>query len=336
MADAPHLREPDGEDEVRAMLQRYVSAVEPAPDALRHIRTQVPRRRARRRQVGTGLVAGFLLLTVAAPRFTDLGLRPPGEPNPIATFAQSGDSESPSPRPSASSSPSVSPSPTLSASEPASTESGSATESGKASGAPVRAGTTTAVAPAGTPTTAAPSTSASSPSLPTALSACQRSDLGRTSTSSGQEDSRGRRVGWFTLYNTSGRVCTVTDSYSMRSVDGGGQQQVEIIYLHTAGDPATELPNPSTPSPSPVGPSTLKLDPQDGVRVEFEWVPTPSCQSAVGNPSGPTTPASTVTLEYFPPTGGAPLQLSYPSRCAGTVYRTNAMEEESNGTIETP
>jgi hypothetical protein len=94
---------PGEEDAVRALFHGYADRLEPAPDALRRIRYEVPRRRARRHHLTTGAVAAVMLLAVAVPSFSGAHLmNHPGEPQTAATFAQGGDaySASPSPKPS--------------------------------------------------------------------------------------------------------------------------------------------------------------------------------------------------------------------------------------------
>jgi hypothetical protein len=322
---------PSGEDplvrELRERMHRAVAEVQPDPAALPRLRTQVPRRRARHRNLWTGAAAATLLTAAALPALhgvqrLDLSGGPVGGP--------------------------LSAGPAQSSAVPQPSTGGG---SGRPSSLPLPVAT---AAPAGSPSGPVPevTTSGSLAGVPGAPSAgtapvpgCGPADLGRGGSHLEAADPDGRVYGWFRVVNTSGRICELS---------GGGLLVADSAKVrvapYAAGGPATGLAEP-------VGDGPLLLPPMTGYQVRFGWVPDGSCPSTEAapravavdpgpsgtaapsgapgsgaspspvespNPTASPTAGPTVTLTHTPAPGGPQVVATLANACTGTVYRNGA------------
>lgn len=312
--------------ELRARLHRAVAEVQPDPTALPRLRDQVPRRRARHRNLWTGAAAAALLTAAVLPTIHGaqrLDLSGGPVDGPLAAG------------------------PASSTASPGPSVSGGA---GRPTALPMPVITAT---PAGSPPGPVPEVTTSgslagvtgSPSAGTAPApGCGPADLGQGSSHLGAAEADGRVYGWFRVVNTSGRSCEVA---------GGGLLAADSAMVrvapHTAGGPATGLAEPV-----PEGP--VLLPPRTGYQVRFGWVPDGACPSGDGpgsrvaaapavasgaaaptvapgsgnSPSpvtspeptsSPTASRATVTLTHTADPGGPQVVATLTTACAGTVYR---------------
>lgn len=332
---------PSGEDllarELRERLHRVVAQVQPDPAALPRLRAQVPRRRARHRNLWTGAAAVVLLSAAALPTFQGVQqLDLSGGPVAGPSVAEPSQSSSAMPRP---------------------------TPSRGGGGDPVRPPApplpVVSTSPTGTEPTTLPEVTASGsvgtvpgtpPAAPVQVPGCQPADLGQGSAQVAATDAEGRVYGWFRVVNVSGRACELV---------GGGQLVADSATVrvtpHTAGGPASGLGEPGAGGP-------LLLAPTKGYQIRFGWVPDGACPNgesaqprtvtvaapgpspsaspteAPGPETSPTpvetssptpTPSPTpaeppaVTLTHTPDPGGKPVSATLTNACTGTVYRTN-------------
>ncbi|WP_052390946.1 hypothetical protein [Streptomyces sp. NRRL B-24484] len=327
------------EHELRTLLHRAVSSVEPDPTALGRIRHGVPRRRARRRNAWTGAVAATLIAAAAVP--TLHAVRPfdlSGGPTAGSADTQGVD-RTPRATRGSTGGPRTAPLP--------------AQPDGRPTPSTGAGGSAAAVDPGST-----------AASTPVSVPACLRTDLGRATTHLDPVDSAGSTYGWFTVRNTSARSCGVTGPGTVAATAGGPADQTRIkVVDHIAGDPATALP-----APGPAG-LPIVLGPGEGYRVRFGWVPEGACPSSApraavaapgptatataGNPPvvpaaatadpspspTPTADPPSVTVAHTP-VGGDPTAAStvITGSCGGTVYRAapEAVPVESPTALATP
>ncbi|MFF3767258.1 hypothetical protein ACFYYR_24635 [Streptomyces sp. NPDC001922] len=335
-ADSEVPRDADGpgldEQALRALLHTAVDDIEPAPHALDHLRYAVPARRARKRQALVGAAAAVLLVGSAVPALVhvarDAGVteahpanaghseRTHGGSGGAAAEAEDGGK----------------------AKEPSDkeTESGKRdrdSEKGDASEQP--AGGTVGGGADPSETMAATS--------PT----CTRDQLSGGVATPATLDGSSTVYGSFQVTNTSDAACTVDGGGQVFATAQGGADGTRISVVdHTAGDPATGLPDPATQ------PQTVILQPGVAYQVKFAWVPAeggaggcpnpgptpdPGSSGTAGEPDGATVaettegdqgtpPAGSVALSHTPQAGApSAADATITNACAGTIYRTGAL-----------
>ena len=339
-----------GEAELRELLQRSVSGLQPATGSLETLRRAVPLRRARRRRCGG--VVGALVLGVLG----GLALHSLADAGGSAQGSQSGPGYQNAATASAAGSAGATPSgSTAVPGLPPPTGTGGSlpplTGAGVPSGAPSgsRSGSV-APDPPGS------SVSGSGPGGGATAAECTRAQLGGGAATVGSAGANGTTYGSFQVANVSQSTCQVSLSGTVTVVSTSGTSASRIaVVQHSASDPATQLPPPSA-TPSPV-----LLAPGQSYAVDFAWVPAagagaPSCtdDSASASPSASPTagdggdptgavgsesasdsqaaPPSTspppggdpsITLAQIPGAGGPPaVSAVLPDACAGTVYDT--------------
>ncbi|WP_344446284.1 hypothetical protein, partial [Kitasatospora nipponensis] len=277
-------RDRDQERELRALLQRAVAGVQPAPDALPRIRRAIPVRRARYRHTWTGAVLIALAAMAAVPTLHGLGalqLSDGSMPGEGSSHAATG-AITPSPPPHRRGGHPVVPLPVPSGSGDLSP--GAGPPSAVAVGAPT-GGPTGPGSEGGGVTASADSAGGTVPATP----ACAAGDLGHSTVTLGPPDGSGRHYGAFTVADISGHACVLTDPGTVTAaVDGGGGGAIRVL-AHQVGDAAPGLPDPAT------APARLLLAPDGAYRLAFAWVPAGSC----GSPGGGASPGGTGS------TGGA-------------------------------
>jgi hypothetical protein len=249
---------------LRRLLHDAVRDVAPRAGALDRLAQAIPARRARRRQAMVGAAAGVLLIGTAVPALLHVAR---SASDPTATV-QASRSLNPPGTPG-----------TLGGDEQ--------------TGGPAGAGTAGATSGTGTgQTTGRPSAGASATaSLPAVgdTPACSRQQLGDGTAHTDAPDDQGRVYGTFSVTNVSSTPCAVLGTGQIAVTAEGTTDPSSIqVVDHTAGDPATGLPDPST------APAAVVLPPGQAYQVRFAWIP-----AAGGGTSG------CATTTPPPATGGS-------------------------------
>ncbi|MET7903419.1 hypothetical protein ABZS86_18900 [Streptomyces sp. NPDC005355] len=332
------------EEALRRLLHHAVDELEPSPDSLEHLRRAVPARRTRRRQALIGAVAAVVLGGAALPALVH-----------VATTSDGADAR-----------------PANAASSHRTPQSGGG-QRGEGSGGKDTDRPADTVdpdkgdkkhgkkkdrppkdpkgGPAGTVPDPSSTLNATSP-------ICSRSQLSSGGAgSAGAADAEGRIYGSFRVSNISDQACTVEGSGSVTASAQGGADSSRIFVVdHTAGDAASELPDPSTE------PGTLILQPGQAYEIRFAWIPasgggtsgcsttgggsTPSADptpdSAQASQDDPSTsdpggtsgggdgggepPSASVLVSHAPEAGDpAAASVTLSGGCAGTIYRTGLL-----------
>jgi hypothetical protein len=178
------------------------------------------------------------------------------------------------------------------------------------------------------------------------VSACTGADLGDPVGFAGVPASDGTVYGWFKVSNTSSAACVITGVGSVTAVAQGSADPTRVpVVDHTAGDPATGLPDTSAMS--------LLVQPGAAYEVRFAWIPASGggasgCQSTMTPPAtatptdgataggstdgntSPTTKATAtaspgITLTHTPEAGRPAASTTLADACAGTVYKTGIL-----------
>jgi hypothetical protein len=257
------LGETADEAALRLLMQDAVSGLQPAPDALDHLRRAVPARRQRRRQAMVGAAAVVLLAGMAIPAL----LRATGATGTADTAATG----------------------LASAHTGAPDEDGHTSawgDSGVSTGEPPpgRPGDV----PTTPPLTPGPGTDPANPPVSTsgtlvAVPDCSSTHLGQGTSQAETPDSNGQVYGWFRVTNVSDLACAVPNAGVVQAFAQGAADPSKIqVVDHTDGDAATGLPAATA------GP--VVLNPGDDYEVAFAFVPVSD-----GNSGCPVTPTPTPT-----------------------------------------
>ncbi|MGP3980555.1 hypothetical protein [Streptomyces sp. KR80] len=332
---------PDGppmsEESLRRLLHTVVDDIEPAPGSLEHLRRAVPARRTRKRQALVGAAAAVLLVGTAVPAAVHVaqssgagedrhaiaghGERAQGGVSGGAEAQGKGDTKDHKP-------------------------SDKATGSGKRGGEGGKKG-----GESGKPGGGAVGGVDPAESMAATSPACTRGQLGGGTASSETMDGSSTVYGSFQVTNVSGATCAVDDGGLVFATAQGSADEGRVqVVDHTAGDPATELPDPATQ------PQQVILRPGAAYEVKFAWIPAEGgsggCPSPGASPdpgdSGGTSStgepgtaeaaspqaaaedpgtqsAGSVALSHTPKAGGpAAAGATITNTCAGTLYRTGA------------
>ncbi|MGP3999567.1 hypothetical protein [Streptomyces sp. 8N706] len=327
---------PDGlggdEQALRRLLHTAVEEIEPAPDALEQLRHAVPARRARKRQALVGAAAAVILAGTAVPALVHVA-RSDGvtEAHP----ANAGHSER-----------------THGGAEGTQSETEDGTKERRPSGKETKGGERgkggtkddTSRQPGGS--TAGGGVDPSETMAATSPT-CARNQLAGGIASPGTMDGSSAVYGSFQVTNTSGTACTVDGGGQVVAAAQGAADSTRISVLdHTAGDPATGLPDPATQ------PQQVILQPGVAYEVKFAWIPAdggsggcpapgsspdPGSSGSAGEPEGQsaaetsadepgTQPSGSVELSHTPQAGDpAAANATITNVCAGTIYRTGAL-----------
>ncbi|MCM2391250.1 hypothetical protein [Streptomyces albipurpureus] len=284
----------------------------PADGALDHLRRAVPARRARKRQAMVGLAAAVVLMGTAIPAFVHVA------------GSESGDSALP-----------------INAGHGEQAHGGTESSSGESQGKETTTGPT--VGSSGTPEGSAstsPSRSAkpgtdisggvsgspekTSSDVPSGASVCAADQLRFTAAQAAGADGEGKVYGSFRVANSSSVTCTVGGPGQVNIQALGAADQAKITVAdHTAGGPATGLPDPSGET------TRLLLKPDQAYEVKFAWVPSESC------PTGPTSPTSPSTSQE-PSTGAGGGQGTGPDNTETQLSTESVPQEGSISVIHTP
>ncbi|MCA1221491.1 hypothetical protein [Streptomyces sp. 8L] len=254
---------PENELALRRLLQTAVDGIEPADGALDHLRAAIPARRARKRQALVGAAAAALLIGTAVPAFLHVA----GASDVLdGSTVSAGRDES-----------------GASGARPDGGRSGAADNGlGPGEGAGKPGGATAGQKP--TPHSDGPAltgradgglgSGAVSPPGSTfdmALPVCSAGQLGVTA-SKRPPTANGTVYGSFHVSNVSDTECTVTGGDTLGFVAAGAADPSKIsVVQHTAGDPATRLPD------APGGGAAVALAPATAYEVQFAFVPSATC-----------------------------------------------------------
>lgn len=298
---------PGDEQVLRSLFAGAVQGLEPSEGALERLRHAVPARRARKRQALVGAAVAAILAGTAIPAALHLGGEDEsGTAAGHSTMAGHGEAQGPRPgdahhgdadggslpqparpqgRGQTAGGPGERPSP-----QPGGSPSGGVSAGPSGSGAPTAAVGNGPQPPAG-----------SAALVPE----CTADQLGVAGSARAPE-ADGKVYGGFKVTNVSARGCTVTgpDTVTAASVAHGpppAQPRGVTVTGHTAGDPASGLPDPSAEAPG------LLLQPKQAYEVFFAWVPSAqSCPAAPGPTATPQQQDAAVRRPADQP-GGSPV-----------------------------
>ncbi|WP_330452738.1 MULTISPECIES: hypothetical protein [unclassified Streptomyces] len=340
------------EDALRRMMRGVVQGLEPSEGSLDRLQRAVPARRARRRQALVGAAAAALLIGTAVPAFVHVAnsegsstaspaIAGHGEQaqggngdDPGADSGNGGGGESGGGQPNGGQG------------LPESTVSPSASSGKGDDGAPAGASADPAVSAAGV------------------LPPCDAAQLGVRSARSGAAGADGTVYGSFRIANVSGTDCSVSSGGTVGFEAMGAADPARIaVVRHTAGDPASGLPDPAAEE------ATVLLKPDMAYEVQFAWVPDETCPSTGGSPSPTPTDGTTgagsggsagavaaggtgetesgtetqfgtadgvgtaqgsVSVQHTPEPGAPVAATMIDNACAGTIYRTGVLEPSSS------
>ncbi|QKV94018.1 hypothetical protein HUT19_21525 [Streptomyces sp. NA02950] len=326
------------EEALRLLMHRAVGDLAPSPDSLEHLRRAVPVRRTRRRQALVGAVAAVVLGGAALPALVHVATTGGGADDRPANASSShrtpgtaggqrggGSGGQYTDRPSDSVSPDK-----------------HDRRNGEKPDQPTKD-------PKGDSGGTAPDPSST---LNATSPICSRTQLGSATGTAGSADVEGRVYGSFRVSNVSDRACSVEGGGDVSASAQGAADSSRIFVVdHTAGDAASELPDPATQ------PGTLILQPGQTYEVRFAWVPasgggTSGCSSGGGStptpdpssgpdgapqdepssgepggtPGGGEPPAASVLVSHTPEAGDpAAGSVTVSGACAGTIYRTGLL-----------
>ncbi|MET9697070.1 hypothetical protein ABZY31_09095 [Streptomyces sp. NPDC006529] len=343
---APGSPGPLGPDDLRGLLHGAVGGLAPSDGALERLRHAVPVRRARKRRAVIGAAAAVLLCGTAVPAAMHLTAAesPPGDHPAMAGHGAAAEGE-----------------PGGGSSDPHAAGGGEAPATaqppapgqgaGGADSTPGPAASAQAVGGAGTGPAATGAATGGGPLPPAAagLPGCADAQLGVVASARGAE-ADGKVYGSFRVTNVSAAGCTVTgaDTVTAAPASGAATGKTAVTVLaHTAGDPATGLPDPAVETPG------LILQPAAGYEVRFAWVPDTPCTGATAEPGTKTPPAGTaqdtgaradadsgtgaqpsasptpqgagIAVTHTVQPGAPATRTTLPAACGGTLYRTGVI-----------
>ncbi|WP_260334209.1 hypothetical protein [Streptomyces beigongshangae] len=324
-----------GSDELalRRLLHQAVEEIEPTDGTLDHLRRAVPARRARKRQALVGMAAAALFIGTAVPALVHVSNAsgPDADPSMAGHASETQGGSNEGKEASAGKGSEKSPS------APEKTD--KEKKKDKKEKEKEASGGSTVDAPPPVSSAGVP------PCTPTQLTAAS---------GGAAPDATGAVYGSFTVTNVSAAGCTVVGGGSVSPAALGAADPSRIgTVLHTAGDAASGLPDPSAYAPS------LVLPPNGSYYVKFAWVPSATCPTGGGTgggePSPDPTPTDTpagdsggtssegttgvetqlmrndgtldgsVSVSYVAEGGAPSASTTVSNACAGTVYRTGML-----------
>ncbi|RPF41390.1 hypothetical protein EDD96_5189 [Streptomyces sp. Ag109_G2-6] len=276
-----------GDEQVlRSLFAGAVQGLEPSEGALERLRHAVPARRARKRQTLVGAAVAVLLAGTGIPAALHLGEEDEGSAAGHSAMAGHGEAPGGLPGDPHHDGPEggTRPQPTRPA-DRGQTPGGTGGRPSPRPGGSPSGGVSAGPSGDGLPT--APLGNGPQPPAGAAAAApeCTADQLGVAGSARAPE-SDGKVYGSFKVTNVSPRGCTVTgpDTVTAASLTQGpppAQPRGVTVTGHTAGDPASGLPDPAEEAPA------LVLQPKQAYEVLFAWVP--SAHSCPAGTPGPTT-----------------------------------------------
>ncbi|MFI5976335.1 hypothetical protein [Streptomyces sp. NPDC051452] len=261
----PDLDGFDSDEQVlRRMLHSAVDDIAPSGDTLDRLRRAVPARRARKRQAAVGMAAAALFIGTAIPALVHVSAGGGTDPN-TAIAGQSSQAHGGGGHDKATGSPSAGPRETGSTDVQPGKETGKPDDKGTRGGGPGSTGG--AADPTSTLATGAP--------------LCTAAQLGSATGTADAPDSAGIVYGTFRVANVSADACTVSGAGTIGATAQGAADPAKITRVrHTAGDAATNLPDPSLEV------SALVLQPGSAYEEKFAFVPSETCPTTGGGSTG--------------------------------------------------
>ncbi|WP_227050849.1 hypothetical protein [Streptomyces pinistramenti] len=243
-----------GEDELRRLLRSSVDELEPAPDALDHLRRAVPARRRRRRHAVVGAAAALLLGGTSIPAMVHVANLDDASADRPANAASSQRTDGTADGPHGEGPEHHGVPPTG--------------KNGVHRGPGEPEGDGTATRKGGLGQAAGAGTPDPYETMDVTSPVCAREQLGKGTGTVGHADSGGRVYGAFRVVNTSNTACSVDGGGTVDAVAQGSTKTDRIhVVDHTSGDEATGLPDPATT------PDQLVLKPGQAYEVKFAWIP---------------------------------------------------------------
>ncbi|MEU8703048.1 hypothetical protein AB0C61_36425 [Streptomyces sp. NPDC048680] len=338
------------EDALRRMMRGAVQGLEPRDGSLDHLYRAVPARRARRRQALVGAAAAALLIGTAIPAFVHVANSEGSNTASPAIAghgeqAQGGSGEQPGP-----------------GSGGANGGGGSEGQDDAGDGVPDTSASPSASSGQGVAGTVAGGSADPRASAAAGMPTCSPDQLGVASASTGAAGADGTVYGTFRIANVSGKNCSVSSGGTVGFQAMGAADPARIVVVrHTQGDAASGLPDPAQEE------ATVLLKPEMAYEVQFAWVPGDTCPTTGSSPSpsptegadgsagglsgsssgsgtgdtetgtetqfgsedGPVTVQGSVSVQHTPEPGAPVAETKIANACAGTIYRTGALEPSS-------
>ncbi|MFG2405025.1 hypothetical protein ACGFR8_11965 [Streptomyces brevispora] len=338
------------EDMLRRMMRGAVQGLEPRDGSLDHLCRAVPARRARRRQALVGAAAAALLIGTAIPAFVHVAH---SEGSNVASpaiaghgeRAQGGNGEEPGP-----------------GSGGVSGVGGSDGREDFGDGVPDSSASPSASRGQGLEGAATGGSAGPAASAAAGMPVCNPDQLGVASATTGAAGADGTVYGTFRIVNVSSTNCSVSSGGTVGFEAMGAADPTKIVVVrHTQGDAASGLPDPASEE------ATVLLKPAMTYEVQFAWVPKDTCPASGGSPSpsptdgaatgvggpagtdtgsgtgdteantetqfgsedGPGTAPGSISVMHTPEPGAPVAETEIANACAGTIYRTGALEATS-------
>ncbi|WNI30885.1 hypothetical protein [Streptomyces sp. ITFR-6] len=342
------------EDALRRMMRGAVQGLEPRDGTLDHLYRAVPARRARRRQALVGAAAAALLIGTAVPAFLHVAHSEGSNAASPAIAghgeqAQGGSGEEPGPGSGGAAD-------------------GGASEGHKdagSGGVPDTSASPSASSGQGVEGTAVGSSADPRASVAADMPVCSPDQLGVASARTGATGADGTVYGTFRIANVSGKDCSVSSGGTVGFEAMGAADPAKIaVVRHTQGDAASGLPDPAEEE------ATVLLAPEMAYEVQFAWVPEDTCPTTGGSPSPTPTDGTagsavgsagsstgdsgtwdtetgtdtqlgsedepgkaegSVAVKHTAEPGAPVAETKISNACAGTIYRTGALEPSPQG-----
>ncbi|MFF1922662.1 hypothetical protein ACFVW8_19085 [Streptomyces sp. NPDC058221] len=338
------------EDVLRRMMRGAVQGLEPSDGSLDLLHRAVPARRARRRQALVGAAAAALLIGTAVPAFVHVANSEGSNTASPAVAghgeqAQGGSGEEPGP-----------------GSGGANDSGGGDGQDGAGQGLPDSSAGPSVSSGQGLEGEAAGSSADPAVSAAADMPACDPAQLGVASATTGAAGADGTVYGTFRIANVSSANCSVSSGGTVGFQAMGAADPGKIaVVRHTPGDAASGLPDPASEE------ATILLKPDMAYEVQFAWVPRDTCPTTGGSPSpsptegaggnaggsagsstgsgtgdteagaetqfgsedGGGTAQGSVSVMHTPEPGAPVAEAKISNACAGTIYRTGALEPSS-------
>ncbi|MFF3173852.1 hypothetical protein ACFVQ0_14610 [Streptomyces sp. NPDC057900] len=337
------------EDALRRMMRGAVQGLEPRDGTLDHLYRAVPARRARRRQALVGAAAAALLIGTAIPAFLHVANSEGSNAASPAIAghgeqAQGGSGEEPGPGAGGA-------------------DDGGGSEGHKDTGGGVPDTSASPSASSGQGVeggTAVGGSADPRASEAAGMPVCSPDQLGVASAKTGATGADGTVYGTFRIANVSGKDCSVSSGGTVGFEAMGAADPAKIaVVRHTQGDAASGLPDPAEEE------ATVLLAPEMAYEVQFAWVPEDTCPTTGGSPSPTPTDGTagsavgsagsstggdgtgetetgtdtqlgseddpgkaegSVAVKHTAEPGAPVAETKISNACAGTIYRTGALE----------
>ncbi|MEV7405516.1 hypothetical protein AB0N93_34630 [Streptomyces sp. NPDC091267] len=337
------------EDALRRLMHGAVQDLAPGDGSLDLLHRAVPARRARRRQALVGAAAAALLIGTAVPAFVHVansGGSSTASPSLAGhrEQAQGGSGEEPG------------------QSAAGGSGGGSNGQDDAGEGLPDSSASPSGSDGEGQQGGVAGSSADPAVSAAVDMPACDPGQLGVASARTGSAGADGTVYGAFRIANVSNTNCSVSTSGTVGFEAMGAADPAKIVVVrHTQGDAASGLPDPATEE------ATVLLKPDMAYEVQFAWVPEDTCPTSGGSPTptptdgaagstgvaaGSTEGSGTgdteagtqtqfgsedgagaaqgsVSVKHTPEPGAPVAETKIANACAGTIYRTGALEPSS-------